>query len=219
VQLIRNRHEATNRLFSYLVNSIEKEQELVPYSFVTAADHYRNKPLPAGEMILSDYAAKRLQAKVNDTLRLTYFTSSDLKTLHTDTIELKVKEIVPLAELMADPTLSAEFPGLSDVERCTDWDSDLPIDMDLITDEDEAYWELYRNTPKAIISYTDIETGWSNSFGTATAIRITEPEPDLNDLTSSMFGLQLIHPREAGLTAARNGVDFSGLFLALGFLL
>ncbi len=216
--LCRNNRE-TNRLFSYLVNSIEKEEATIPYSFVTAVDTYKDLVLAPGEMILSDYAAHRIQASVNDSLQLTYFTAADLKTLSTDTVRLRVKAIVPLAELKADPTLSAEFPGLSDVERCTDWDSDLPVNMELITDEDEKYWEEYRNTPKALVSYEAVVPGWSNSFGSATSIRIHGTEPDLSGLESEMFGIQLIHPRQAGLMAAMNGVDFSGLFLALGFFI
>jgi putative ABC transport system permease protein len=34
-----------------------------------------------------------------------------------------------------------------------------------------------------------------------------------------MFGIQLTHPREMALQAARGGVDFTGLFLALGFFI
>lgn len=219
VERICSNHSGANRLFSYLVNSIENEKESIPYSFVTATDFYQNQALASDEIILSDYAAKRLEAHVGDRLQLSYFTSADLKTLYTDTIRLKVKQIVPLDELVADSSLSADFPGLSDVESCTDWDSDLPINMDLITDEDERYWEAYRNTPKAIIAYNAVAAGWSNSYGSATAVRIPDAVPNLSGLTSEMFGLQLIYPCEAGLAAARNGVDFAGLFLALGFFI
>ena len=132
---------------------------------------------------------------------------------------MRVRQIVPLAELQQDSTLSAEFPGLSDVERCTDWDSDLPINMDLITDEDEDYWKLYRSTPKAIIAYEAVAKEWGNAYGNATAVRVADAEPDLSELTPEMFGIQLISPREAGLDAAKNGVDFSGLFLALAFFI
>ncbi|MCD8260700.1 MAG: hypothetical protein LUD15_03785 [Bacteroides sp.] len=198
VRLLCRNNRETNRLFSYLVNSIEKEGNSIPYSFVTAVDTYKDLVLAPGEMILSDYAAHRLKAVVNDSLQLTYFTAADLKTLSTDTVRLRVRAIVPLAELKADPTLSAEFPGLSDVERCTDWDSDLPVNMDLITDEDEKYWEEYRNTPKAIVPYEAVAPDWSNSFGSATSIRIHGTEPDLSGLESEMFGIQLIHPARPG---------------------
>lgn len=216
---IRRENAGTNRLFSYLANSIEREGVSVPYSFVTAMDRFQGETLGKEEIILSDYTAKRLQAKAGDHIEVSYFVSQDLKTLVTKKVKLHVKEIVPLAALQEDKTLSADFPGLSDVERCTDWDSDLPIDMDRITDEDEKYWELYRTTPKAIIAYDAIATDWSNAYGNATALRINDTSPVLSALRAEMFGIQVIHPRETGLYAAKNGVDFASLFLALGFFI
>ena len=278
VSSICQNNQVSNRLFSYLVNTIEKaatsnaiEQsapsntiehsapskvakqvdESIPYSFVTAMDSYKGDVLQPDEIILSDYAANRMQAKKGDRIKITYFTSKDLKTLQTRSVSLLVKKIVPLSELFEDKTLSAEFPGLSDVESCTDWDSDLPINMDLITKEDEKYWELYRTTPKAIIAYHAIAGDWSNTYGSATAIRINNttsgfgdktsairlekpistsddntpasrlenPLPNLHELHTGMFGIQIIYPRAAGIMAAKNGVDFSGLFLALGIFI
>jgi putative ABC transport system permease protein len=172
VQTICSQNAQTNRLFSYLVNSIENDSHTIPYSFVTAMDTYRGNAINPDEIILSDYTARRLGVKEKDTLRRTFFTSHDLKTLREDTVRLCVSRIVPIDELIADPTLSAEFPGLSNVARCTDWDSDLPIDMSQITGEDEQYWNDYRSTPKAIIAYDAVAAQWSNAFGSATAIRI-----------------------------------------------
>jgi putative ABC transport system permease protein len=94
--------------------------------------------------------------------------------------------------------------------------------MSLITGEDESYWDTWKSTPKAIIPYQAVAQQWSNSFGSATALRI--PPLSLTvlqsyDLTVSMFGIQLSHPREMALQAARSGVDFSGLFFSLGFFI
>lgn len=219
VETIRLNNRETNRMFSYFANSIELDGASIPYSFVTATDRYNGDLLKKNEIILSDYSARRLHARVGDTIKVSYFTSKELKILHTDTIQFQVRQIVPLAQLRQDSTLSAEFPGLSDVERCTDWDSDLPINMDLITDEDEDYWKLYRSTPKAIIAYDAVAKEWGNAYGNATAVRVANAEPDLSELTPAIFGIQLISPREAGLDAAKNGVDFSGLFLALAFFI
>ena len=216
VETICKNNRAPNRLFSYLANSIERGDASIPYSFVTALDDYRGETLQKDEIILSDYSAKRIQAQTDDLILVSYFTSKDLKTLHTDSVRLRVKKIVPLGEILADRTLSADFPGLSDVERCTDWDSDIPINMDLITDEDEQYWEHYKSAPKAILAYNAIADDWGNAFGNATAIRVANATPDLSELRAEMFGIQWIYPREVGLSAAKNGVDFSGLFLALG---
>ncbi len=205
----------SDKLFSYLVNSITAGNKSIPYSFVTAVENVLQKD----EIILSDYAAHRLNAVVGDTMQLTYFTSHDLKVLKTDTLYCIVNKIVPLSVFQSDSTLSADFPGLSNVESCTDWNSDLPIDMKLITKEDEDYWDLYRNTPKAIISYQAIADDWGNSYGNATAIRTKAKDIDLQLLHYEMFDIQLIHPKETALYAAQNGVDFSSLFLALGFFI
>ena len=195
-------------------------------------DRYKGELLQPDEIILSDYSANRIKAQTGDRIQITYFTSKDLKTLQTRAISLRVKKIIPLSELLEDKTLSAEFPGLTDVESCTDWDSDLPINMDLIKDEDERYWDLYRTTPKAIIAYNAIADDWSNEYGSATAIRLGDAiadnetnktttrtdntSPDFSTLHAGMFGIQQIYPRNAGIYAAKNGVDFSSLFLALG---
>lgn len=219
LQTIAQNNSKPNRLFSYLANSIEKEKTSIPYSFVVAMDRYKGVTLKKDEILLSDYSARRLHASLGDTIQITYFTSLQLKKLATDTVRLRVGQIVPLSELQQDSTMSADFPGLSDVERCTDWDSDLPIDMDLITDEDENYWNLYRSTPKAIIAYEAVAGDWSNAYGSATAIRQDNQTPDLSQLRPEMFGIQLLYPRDAGLFAAKNGVDFSSLFLSLAFFI
>lgn len=219
VQTLCSNNPDANRLFSYLANSIQTDGGSIPYSFVTATDRYHGKVLGEDEIILSDYSAKRLKAGLNDSISITYYyTTDNLKTLYVDTLRGKVAAIVPLKELVADTSLSADFPGLSDVERCTEWDSDLPVDMSLITPEDEDYWSLYRTAPKAILPYKAVSHRWSNAYGSATALRFPSA-PDMCGLSPAMFGLQLIYPREAGLNAARNGVDFASLFLSLGFFI
>ena len=241
VQTISHHYQHLNRLFSYLVNSIETAEHTIPYSFVTAMDQYRNYTLLPDEIILSDYTARRLGVKEKDPLTLTFYTSQNLKTLSTDTIKLTVSRIVPIRELAEDSGLSADFPGLANAERCTDWNADLPIDMTLITDEDENYWEIWKSTPKAIIPYCAVAEKWGNSFGSATALRIKAPsipseggeiETFYADTTIilppfggdgggfwGMVGMQLSHPRATAFQAARNGVDFSSLFLSLGFFI
>ena len=219
IENITKNNTITNRIFSYLANSIDFQNSSIPYSFVSAVDLYGNKKLKNDEVILSDYSAKRLGAGIGDWVNISFYVSSDFKTLQADSVQLKVKQIVPLAELKADSALSANFPGLSDVERCTEWDSDLPIGMDLITTEDEEYWELYRSTPKAILPYGAIADKWGNEYGYATSVRVYDADPNIQSLKHDMFGIQIFHPRESAVYAARNGVDFAGLFMALGFFI
>jgi putative ABC transport system permease protein len=211
-----------NRFFTYLANSIRKNENSIPYSFITAVDFYESfylsYSLNPDEIILSDYAAKRLNAKIGDTISISYFVSKQLKTLTVDSVFLRVAKIVPIAELQTDQSLKADFPGLSNVERCTDWNSDLPINLNLITDEDEDFWRTYKNTPKAIVPYQTLAPRWKNAFGSATALHLSDTS-NLKYLTPEMFDIQLIYPRETAITAAKSGVDFSSLFLGLGFFI
>ena len=210
----------SNRFFSYLANEIGRMQYVspIPYSFITAVDFFDGYRLKPDEIILSDYAAKRMNARIGDIISVSYFISKQFKTLTEDSVFLRVARIVPIAELQADSSLRADFPGLSNVERCTDWNSDLPINMNLITDEDEDFWRKYKNTPKAIVPYSTLAPRWENAFGSATALQITDTG-GLNELTPEMFDIQLIYPRETAITAAKSGVDFSSLFLSLGFFI
>jgi len=217
----------SNRIYTYLGNSIgrkhyaptdDKNGNGIPYSFITAVDFYKGEKLKPDEIILSDYAAQRLNVRLGDSISISYFVSRQFKTLVEDTVFLKVGKIVPIEDLQTDKTLVAEFPGLSNVESCTDWDSDLPINMDLITDEDEKYWTKYKNTPKAIVPYSTLAPHWENAYGSATALQINDTNR-LKELTYEMFDIQLIYPREAGIISAKSGVDFSSLFLSLGFFI
>ena len=218
VEALLARHPDGNPLCSYLANSIATAKTDIPYSFVTAVKEQEGNTLQDDEMLLSDYAARRLGAKVGEEVDVIYYVSHDLKHLQTDSVKFRVAGIVPISRWVADSTLSAQFPGMTGVQRCSDWNSDLPLDMSRIQDEDERYWEMYRSVPKALLPYRLMSERWKNAYGTTTAIRFHE-KPDLSVLQPSMFGIQLLSPRQAGLAAASKSIDFSSLFLALGFFI
>ena len=200
----------TARYMAYFVNSMGN----IPYSFVTATDQ-----LHGDETILTDYAAKRMNVHVGDSVMMEYYVShGGLKQLETRRHFFRVSRIVPISEIQGQAELlSADFPGLSGVNRCTDWDSDLPIDMSRITKADEDYWTKYRQTPKALVSLDAVSKDWIGSYGVATKIVVNRGNS--LHLQPSAFNLTLIQPREAALRAAQNGTDFGMLFLALGFFI
>ena len=216
---------------AYLVNEIIYNTDTVPYSFVTAVSRWKGAPLSGREIILSDYAANRLHVGVGDSVRMAYFIARDMKNLETKEQIFRVRAVEPLSAFIGDSLLTADFPGLTNVERCSDWDSDLPIKMDHIHKRDEDFWYKYRQTPKAIVAYDAVRADWSNSFGTATALRIEGPShPPLKggvcrDVKSPFKGdleglfPTVIHPREQGMFLANSGTDFSSLFMALGFFI
>lgn len=206
--------EEPNRLFSYLVNSISVNGHDIAYSFATAMDSWDGKELDGA--ILSDYAARRLGAKVGDEVSVTYFVADALKNLSERAMTFRVSGIVPIRDLVADGALSADYPGLSDAESCTRWESDLPIDTGLITDEDERYWEQYKSTPKILLPYDVMRAEWSDKWGDATQIRTSSPPEILDSVNADDFSVSVIQPLDSALDNAVGGVDFGGLFLALG---
>ena len=197
------------RYLAYFVNSLGS----IPYSFVTATDQ-----LHGDETILTDYAAKRMNAHVGDSVVMEYYVSrGGLKRLETRSHRFRVVSIVPISEIQRQAELlTADFPGLSGVKRCTDWDSDLPIDMSRISRADEDYWAEYRQTPKALVSLDAVGKDWTGSYGVATKIVADSP---FASLQPQNFGIAVVHPREAAIRAAQNGTDFGLLFLALGFFI
>ena len=208
---------AVGTCFSYLANELVNNSDTLSYPFVTAVSEWQGEPLDGLDMILSDYAAERLHVSVGDSVAMSYYVAKDLKALDTAAQMFCVKRIVPLSDFMRDSLLIADFPGLSHVEKCTDWDSDLPIKMERVTKEDEDFWYAYHQTPKAILSYEAVCADWSNAFGSATALRFSA-RPDVS-LSPRDAGMQVIHPRKQGLQSANGGVDFASLFLSLGFFI
>lgn len=195
------------RYLAYFVNSLGS----IPYSFVTATDQ-----LDGDNAVLSDYAARRMGVHKGDSLTMEYYVVKGLKRLETRSHRFVVSQVVPIRQ-MTDSLLTASFPGLSNVEHCTDWDSDLPIDMSRIGKADEDYWASYRQTPKAIVSLDAVGNDWEGEYGVATKV-VTSPER-MSRLTPESMGIMVVQPRTAALRAAQNGTDFASLFLSLGFFI
>ena len=200
----------STRYLAYFVNSLGT----IPYSFVTATDR-----LKGDETILTDYAARRMNAHVGDSVTMEYYVSQGgLKKLLTRSHRFRVSRIIPISEFQKQAdVITADFPGLSGVKRCTDWNSDLPIDMSRITKADEDYWTAYRQTPKALVSLDAVGKDWIGSYGVAT--KVMGDTARMKQLTPQSFGIAVVHPRVAALDAAQNGTDFGTLFLALGFFI
>ncbi len=196
------------RYLAYFVNSLGD----IPYSFVTATDQ-----LHGDEVVLTDYAAQRMNAHIGDSLVMDYYVSQGgLKQLLTRSHRFIVSQIIPITQVQEQAAvLSADFPGLSGVKHCTDWDSDLPIDMSRIAKIDEDYWDTYRQTPKALVSLDAVGNDWAGAYGVATKIEV-EDTFSLQNLTPEAFGIAVVQPRQTALSAAQNGTDFGTLFLALG---
>lgn len=212
------------KVLTYFVNGIQYKDKTTPYSFVSALE---NEGLKENEIIINSWLAADLGAKQGDSLGLKYYEVGPLRQLVVKESYFIVKKVVPMEGKYADVDLMPDLPGLSDVKNCRDWETGVPINLGAIRDKDEAYWNHYKGMPKAYISMDKAQKIWSNRFGNYTAIRISDDsfsEKEYRQLFSASvkpadLGIIVTPVKENGLNAARNGVDFSQLFLGLSFFL
>ncbi|NIM02142.1 MAG: FtsX-like permease family protein, partial [Acidobacteria bacterium] len=236
----------TLRVQSYLANAMRAGNRLIPYSLVAAVD---TTAAPGGarlqttagvtadvpgsrEILLNTWAAADLGVAVGDTLELDYYAVGPREELIDRTVELTVSGIVAIEGLGADPTLTPEYPGIQQAEDLASWDPPFPVDLDLVREEDEDYWDRYGATPKAFLGASTGEELWATRFGHTTSARLGTAPGSTLDATMEAFRtamLEAIPPASAGmafrplkaegLTAARGATDFAMLFVSFSFFL
>ena len=211
-------------VLTYLANSLELNKKATPYSFISTTD---DKDLKDNEIVINSWVASDLNAKPGDSLGVKYFEIGPLRQLIEKSTNLVIKKVVSIEGKYADKDLMPSLPGLSDAGHCRDWETGIPIRLESIRAKDEGYWNQYKGTPKAYVSLNKAQKIWGNRFGNCTAIRINSAVfSDKNykalfsaSIKPANLGILVSPVRENGLKAARDGVDFSQLFLGLNFFL
>jgi ABC-type antimicrobial peptide transport system permease subunit len=238
---------------TYLANRIAAGNERIPYSTVAGVDSTAalgpvlddaGHPIQLAddEVALNDWAADRLQAKVGDSITMTWY---EPETTHGELHEappltLKVRAIVPLADSKGQPTWAAdphfapELPGVTDKATIEQWK--LPFELvEPIGNDDDEYWEQYRTTPKAFVSHALAAKLWTTRWGTDSVLRIPKragasPPPAplttaavktalRQKLDPASMGLRLTAVKQQALDAAAGTTPFDGLFLGFSFFL
>ena len=217
-------------IFSYLVNELRHGDRATPYSIVTAMAPASGGPVPPDmgddEVVLNQWLSDDLDAKAGDDISVKYFVVAPGNRLVERTSPFRVRAVVPMDAKGIDRELMPSFPGVADVDDCSEWKPGLPIDLDRIRDKDEEYWDRYRGTPKAVFTLAAGQRMWGNRFGDATAVRwpAAVGRSELaaairGRLDPASLGLFFRPVREQGLAASREGVDFGQLFMGLSFFL
>ena len=175
------------RVSSYLANRtvvVGREDRILPYSSIAGADlgaegfgdlqWLSGEPggLEMGEVVLNSWAAEDLDAQVGDVLRMEYWEVGELEELIPREVELRLRGIVALEGLARDPSLTPPFPGVHDADDMADWEPTFPVDLDLISDRDEDYWDRYRATPKLFVSMDQARELWKSRFGWISSFRV-----------------------------------------------
>ncbi len=225
---------------TYLVNEIANADAIeysTPYSFVNALAPSPNGPrglspvppdLNDDEIVLNEWTAERLRVSPGSRVRLVYAVLRANNRFETRERTFTVRAVLPMAALETERTLMPQFPGLSDVESCAQWDIGLPMDPDRLKDaENEAYWNAYRDTPKAIVTLAAGQSMWGSRFGSLTAVRVSAErrstaavERDLTERLVSAGAVPAPVPvRRLAESAVNQARDIGELFLGLSVFL
>jgi putative ABC transport system permease protein len=214
-------------VLSYLANSVSLKNRSTPYSFVSALDTSEQKIIPCGnKIVLNRWLAEDLNASVNDSVTLSWFEPGRISDLKERSERFEVSKIVDQQGIFSDSLLMPEFPGIAGRESCSDWDAGVKIRMDRIRKKDESYWSQFKGTPKAFVCYEKGKAIWGNNFGPVTAIRfpselkIEEIVLKLKgNLDPEKFGFTVKNLKTDMIRAANESVDFTTLFISLGFFI
>ncbi len=217
------KEKGASGIATYFVNFIRANEKETPYSMVTGAtSSLVDADLKDDEIVLNQWTADDLSAKIGDSVVLEYYSVGLLRKMETRKATFKLKAIVPIEGLRADKQLMPDFPGIADVDSTHDWKAGVDIDMKKIRAKDEDYWKKYRGTPKAFITLKRATELWKNRFGTYTAVRFPlekDPHSILKYAQPAQLGMPLLPVKEQALKAVDKSMDFGGLFLGLSFFL
>lgn len=220
-------------ILTYFVNELRLRDKSTPYSMVSAIQSSRdvNSIIPADmrddEIIINRWLADDLEARIDDSLELTYYVMGLARKLEQQSTSFRICKILPMEGPAIDPDLIPDFPGLADVDNCRDWDPGIDIDLNMIRSKDEQYWDEYRGTPKAFVTLIAGRKMWANRYGNMTAVRYklnNQSEQDIKEkilktIDPASVGLFFMPVRRQGNKAGGGSTDFGQLFLGLSMFI
>ncbi len=225
-------------VLSYVANSIKFGDRTIPYSLVTAIDEATFESLGGRQaaaqkppVVLNEWAARDLNAKIGDQVTLEYYLWRDDGKLETKSADFEVAAVTPIAGLAADRDLVPDYPGISDSPSLSDWDPPFPVDLNRIRPQDEEYWNQYRTTPKAFIPLPVGQSLWQSRYGKLTSLRVI-PASGSSESSAGSFreklrtvlqpdamGVAILQVKREGLAASQGATDFGEYFLYFSFFL
>jgi putative ABC transport system permease protein len=216
--------EGSYGVLTYLVNGLKSAKGGTPYSMITAVDRIGGS---GSGITISQWLAEDQKLVIGDEVEVFYFVVGLGRELKQQSAKFKVSGILPMTDPEVTKAWTPEFPGVSDVDNCRDWEPGIPMDMKAIRDQDEKYWDDYKGTPKGFISLAEGQKLWSNRFGNLTAIRFPDSGQDeaalrkeiLSQLMLADIGLVPRDFKKDADAAAKGSVDFGGLFIGLSMFL
>ncbi|HET9704791.1 MAG TPA: FtsX-like permease family protein [Vicinamibacterales bacterium] len=221
VEAAQESGRSAEAVLTYVANTIRIGDREIPYSTVTAMNH---PSLTAARvprvLLLNQWAADALKARVGDTVTLDYYLWSDEDGLRTATADFTMAGVAPMDGPGGDQTLTPEYPGITDSADMTSWDPPFPVDLKRVQPTDEDYWDRYRTAPKAIILLADGQRLWGSRYGKVSSVRLSGSEPfETRAVDPIIAGFTARHVRNDAVAAAQGTTDFGEYFLYFSFFL
>jgi len=214
---------------SWFIDSVNGPTEQASYVFATA-DAGEVPTLSEGlgpnDVALSNRLASRLGVDIGDPISLRFPVLSPRKQVDYSKAQFTVKRFFTVGENGTDSTLMPNIPGMTQADSCADWDVGLPVDLNRIVPDDEAFWATHGGAPNILLSMNAAESLWATPYGTLTGIRF----PPGTDLTAARQGIESkLQPKQFGfftesvgdrMGAASEPInDFGQLFFGFNFFL
>ncbi|WP_010585329.1 FtsX-like permease family protein [Schlesneria paludicola] len=192
------------------------------------------KSLDENEVIINQFLAADLEAKVGDQIKFTYHTVGSRGELPELEETVTVRGIVAMSGAAIDRTLTPEVKGITDVDSLADWDQPFPMDLNAVTPRDDEYWNDFRATPKMFLPLQTAKKLWPSRYGSLTSLRLVAAadEPTnlkalhekfagelLGDVAPVEVNMAVQPVKAIGLLAANGSTDFSGLFFGFSLFL
>lgn len=230
---------AVRPVFTYLANALRSGDRQVPYSLVAATDLASIAPSVTARrasarpaIVINDWTARDLGAKVGDPLTLDYYLWQEPGYLETRSANFEIAAIVPIAGAAADRDLSPAYPGITDADTLGDWNPPFPIELKRVRPVDETYWKQYRTTPKAFIAFEEGQRLWQSRYGDRTSVRLVPAAGQTVEAARAGFstamgsqidpaamGLSIRNVRAESLAASSGSTDFGEYFVYFSFFL
>ena len=216
-------------ILTYFVNELRLGDKATPYSMVTAMGTSDIVPpeMKDDEILINQWLADDLGAAVGELIELRYYVPTSMRKLQEKQSSFRIRAILPIEGPATDPELMPDFPGLSGVDNCRDWDAGIPIDLEKIRPKDEDYWDAYKGTPKAFVTLDAGRAMWANRYGNLTAVRYPLGNASMENVAEKLsstadpasVGLFFQPVRDRGMKAGAGSTDFGSLFLGLSMFL
>lgn len=190
-------------------------------------------PLKENEIVLNEWLAQDLKAKIGDPIQMKYHVVGSRGELPEVEQTFTVAGIVALDDTpAADRKLTPDMEGITDADTFGDWEQPFPMKLDKVTDRDEEYWDKYKATPKAFLALETAQKLWNSRYGTLTSLRFASLPGKSLEESSAVFTTELLKNIDVfkmgltvqpikflGLAAASGTTDFSGLFIGFSFFI